>query len=136
MSDFNRAIIDEFRANSGQVGGEFAGATLILLHHVGAKSGIERVTPVGAFPQPDGKFAIIASNGGSATSPNWYFNLTAHPAITVEFGAEEFRVKVRELEGEERERVWRDALRSAPQLGAYARDTARKIPVLLLTRDR
>jgi deazaflavin-dependent oxidoreductase (nitroreductase family) len=134
MSDLNDSIIHEFRSNNGIVGGEFEGAPLILLHHIGAKSGTERVTPVGCFPRSDGWFAIIASNGGAPTSPDWYYNLKAHPSINVEFGTETFAVAVRELEGAERDQVWADALSSAPQLAEFQGETSRTIPVLLLTR--
>ena len=64
-SHYNTKIIEEFRANEGRVGGPWAGIPLILIHHVGAKSGIERVTPLGCFPQPDGRFAIAASDSGT-----------------------------------------------------------------------
>ena len=82
--DFNANIIEEFRTNGGRVGGPWASTPLILIHHVGAKPGIERVTPLGSFPQPDGQYVIVASNGGSLTHPDWYFNLKANPRITVE----------------------------------------------------
>ncbi len=134
MSDWNTSIIEEFRANEGKVGGQFEGASLILIHHIGAKSGTERVTPAGCFPQPDGRFAIIASNGGAPANPDWYYNLKAHPEINVEFGTGTFAVAVRELEGAEREKVWADAASAAPGLGEYQNKTTRTIPVLLLTR--
>ena len=133
-SDNNTKIIKEFRANQGRVGGPWAGTTLILIHHIGAKSGTERVTPAGCFPQSDGRFAIIASNGGAPANPDWYYNLKAHPEINVEFGTETFAVAVRELEGAEREKVWADAASAAPGLGEYQNKTTRTIPVLLLTR--
>jgi deazaflavin-dependent oxidoreductase (nitroreductase family) len=134
MSDFNARIIDEFRANDGRVGDPFEDSSLILIHHIGAKSEIERVTPLGCFPQPDGRLAIVASNGGSDRTPDWYYNLKAHPEVNVEFGTERFEVAVRELEGTERERVWVDAVKVAPGLGAYQNTAGRRIPVLLLTR--
>src|SRR5438876_2946951 len=87
-SDYNIKIIEEFRANGGRVGGPWAGATLILIHHLGAKSGTERVTPVGYFPQGEGRYAIVASNGGSPAHPAWYHNLKAHSKITVEVGTQ------------------------------------------------
>jgi deazaflavin-dependent oxidoreductase (nitroreductase family) len=83
-SDYNTKIIEEFRANRGRVGGIWAGTTLILIHHIGAKSGTERVTPVGCFLQPDGRFVIVASNGGAAAHPAWYYNLKANPRINVD----------------------------------------------------
>ena len=81
-SDFNTTIIEEFRANQGRVGGPWAGTTLIIIHHIGARSGTERVTPLGYFSQGDGRFAIVASNGGSPAHPDWYHNLKANPRIT------------------------------------------------------
>src|SRR5260370_5090913 len=86
ISDYNTKIIKEFRANQGRVGGPWAGITLILIHHIGARSGIERVTPVAYHPQPGGRFAIWAANGGSPTHPNWYYNLKYHPVITSQAG--------------------------------------------------
>ena len=94
--DYNAKIIKEFRANQGHVGGPWAGITLILIHHIGARSGIERVTPVAYHPQPGGRFAIWAANGGSPTHPNWYYNLKANPRITVEAGTQTFTVLAQE----------------------------------------
>ena len=85
-SDFNTKIIEEFRANQGRVGGQLAGATMILIRHIGARSGIERVSPLACSPQGDGRFAVVASNGGSPTHPDWYYSLKANPGIKVEVG--------------------------------------------------
>jgi deazaflavin-dependent oxidoreductase (nitroreductase family) len=134
VTDTNDSIIEEFRANHGRVGGQFEGSWLILIHHIGLKTRREHVTPVGCFPQSDGRFAIIASNGGAPSSPAWYYNLKAHPEIIVEFGTETFVVSVREIEDRERDRVWADALITAPQLDEYREIVTRTIPVLLLTR--
>ena len=134
MSDFNTSIIEEFRANEGKVGGRFEGASLILIHHVGTRSGTERVTPVTCFPQPDGRFAIIASNGGAPTNPNWYYNLKARPEINVEFGTETFAVTVRELAGTEREELWAEVVSAESGVVQTQNRTTRTIPVLLLTR--
>lgn len=131
--DFNAAIIEEFRANSGRVGGEWDGYPLILIHHIGVKSGTERVTPLGCFPLGDGRFAIVASNGGSPFHPAWYHNLKATPRITVEVGAETFTVLAEELEGTARSQLWPKLAAESP-IGEYQRKTARKIPVFLLTR--
>src|SRR3970040_471352 len=88
-SDRNKAIIEEFRANAGKVGGHFAGKTLLLLRTVGAKSGRERVNPVPSVLDGD-CFAIVASKGGAPANPSWYHNLLAHPHVTVEVGVEQF----------------------------------------------
>ncbi len=97
-SDFNANIIEEFRANQGRVGGPLAGTPMILIHHIGARSGIERVTPLACNPQGDGRLAIVASNGGSPAHPDWYYNLRAHPRITVEVGTQTFPVLAQELD--------------------------------------
>jgi len=132
MSDFNAKIIGEFRANGGKM--EFDGVPLIVLHHIGATSRTERVTPVVCYEQSDGSLAVIASNGGAPKHPQWYKNLKAHPQVDVEFGPEIFKVAVRQLEGSERDAVWTDALRTASQLREIQEKTSRQIPVLLLTR--
>ncbi len=133
-SDFNTGIIEDFRANEGKVGGRFEDYPLILIHHVGTKTGTERVTPVSCFPQADGRFVILASNGGARTNPDWYYNLKARPEINVEFGTETFAVAVRELEGDEREKAWADIVSAEPGVVQTQYRTTRTIPVLLLTR--
>ena len=85
QNDWNQATIDEFRANSGKVGGRFAGRTLLLLHTVGAKSKEERINPVAYITDGD-RFVIIASKGGAPTNPDWSYNILAHPLVTVEVG--------------------------------------------------
>jgi deazaflavin-dependent oxidoreductase (nitroreductase family) len=134
MSDSNTNIIEEFRTNGGKVGGEFDGSPLILIHHIGAKSGAERVTPLGCFPQADGRLVIIASNSGAAQHPNWYHNLKAHPEVRVEFGTDTFWAVVKELQKSDRRKVWADAVRAEPILREYQSKTSRPIPVLMLTR--
>ena len=132
-SDFNTGIIEAFRTNEGKVGGRFEDYPLILIHHVGARTGTEHVTPVGCFPQSDGRFVIVASNGGARTNPDWYYNLKAHPEIDVEFGTEAFAVAVRELSGAEREKLWAEIVSAEPGVGETQNKTKRTIPVLLLT---
>jgi deazaflavin-dependent oxidoreductase (nitroreductase family) len=141
-SDYNTEIIKEFRASQGQVGGMWTGTTLILIHHIGARSGIERVTPVATSPQPDGRFAIWAANGGSPAHPNWYYNLKAHPEITVEVGAQTFTVLARQLDAAARAELWPKLVaewpkpvEGSPDLGAAQAKTSRQFPVFLLTRQ-
>jgi deazaflavin-dependent oxidoreductase (nitroreductase family) len=134
-SDYNAGIISEFRANRGRVGGPWEGVTLILLHHVGAKSGIERVTPMACSAQGDGRFAIWASNGGSPTHPHWYYNLKAHPETTAEVGAETFTVLVQELDDTARAELWPKLISQYPQLADAQAKTTRQFPVFLLTRQ-
>ena len=134
-SAFNAMMIEEFRANQGRVSGPFAGTPMILIHHIGARSGIERVTPLACSPQADGQFAIVAANGGAPAHPGWYYNLRAHPRITVEAGAETFTVLAEELEGTARAGLWAKLVAAFPSVGEFQARTARRIPVFLLTRQ-
>ena len=141
-SDYNTEIIKEFRANQGRAGGMWEGTTLILIHHIGARSGIERVTPVACSPQGEGRFAIWAANGGSAAHPTWYYNLKAHPQITVEVGTQTFTVLAQELGGTARAELWPKLVAEwpkpvagSPDLGAAQARTTRQFPVFMLTRQ-
>src|SRR4051794_16695249 len=134
-NDFNSSIIDEFRANEGRVGGPLAGTPILLLHHIGAKSGIERVTPLACSPQGDGHYVIVASNGGSPTHPGWYYNLKAHPTVEVEVGAETWTMRADELEdGARRDALWPTLVAGSPSLARYEAKTSRRIPVFMLSR--
>jgi deazaflavin-dependent oxidoreductase (nitroreductase family) len=135
ISAFNAMMIEEFRANEGRVSGPFAGTPMILIHHIGARSGIERVTPLACSPQADGQLAIVAANGGAPAHPGWYYNLRAHPRITVEVGAETFTVLAEELEGTARAGLWAKLVAEFPSVGEFQARTARRIPVFLLTRQ-
>lgn len=132
--DFNRRIIDEFRANEGRIGGALAGTPMLLLHHIGARSGIERVTPLAYRPDGDGHYVIVASNAGSATHPAWYHNLKAHPTAEVEVGTEVFVARAQELEGARRDALWAKLVAASSSLAEYQAEAARRIPMLMLTR--
>jgi deazaflavin-dependent oxidoreductase (nitroreductase family) len=133
-SDFNTKIIEEFRANDGQVSGPLAGTPMILIHHIGAKSGTVRVTPLACNPQPDGSLAIVASNGGSSAHPDWYYNLKANPAITVEVGTQMFTAVAEELDGAARAELWPRLVAESPAVAGHQAGTTRQLPVFLLTR--
>jgi deazaflavin-dependent oxidoreductase (nitroreductase family) len=133
-SDYNTRIIEEFRATGGHPGGEWEGTPMILIHHIGAKSGIERVTPLECFPLGGSRFAVVASNGGSPVQPDWYHNLKAGPVITVEVGAETFTAVAEELAGTVRAELWPELVARYPTLGVYQAKTARRFPVFVLTR--
>ena len=129
--DWNKKIIEEFRANNGVVGGPFEGTTLLLLHHTGAKSGTERVNPL-AYQPVDNGYAIFASKGGAPTNPDWYYNLLAHPDTVAEVGTQTIPVKARVLEGEDRNQIWSEQKRRAPGFAEYEKTAGREIPVVLL----
>ncbi|MGH2835781.1 MAG: nitroreductase family deazaflavin-dependent oxidoreductase [Solirubrobacteraceae bacterium] len=131
-ADFNTQIINEFRENNGQVGGMFASMPLVLLHHIGAKSGADRVTPV-AYLVDDGRYAVFASKAGAPEHPAWYHNLIAHPDTTIELGGNTIEVVAREAQGEERDRIYAEQVARSPQFGDYEQKTTRKIPVMVLT---
>jgi deazaflavin-dependent oxidoreductase (nitroreductase family) len=135
VSDWNAGIIEEFRANEGRVGGMFEGAPMILVHHIGARSGTERVTPLVYFPEADGTMVIVASKAGAPDNPDWYHNLKAHPKVDVEVGTETFPVDVAEVEGAEREEVWTRVVAKNPGFGEYQEKTTRILPVIRLTRS-
>ncbi|MDY6995043.1 MAG: nitroreductase family deazaflavin-dependent oxidoreductase [Actinomycetota bacterium] len=129
----NRAIIDEFRANGGVVGGPFAGAALLLLHTTGAKSGAPRVSPL-AYLTVDGKMLIIGSYAGAPRHPAWVHNLRAHPQARIEVGTEAYDVAVRELPDDERDAAYPKIVEQVPVFAEYQAKTTRTIPLFELTR--
>lgn len=133
--DFNRQIIEEFRANEGQVGGMFAGAPMILLTTTGAKSGQPHVAPL-VYTTDNGQMVIIASKGGAPTNPDWFHNLRANPEVTVEVGTERYAARASIPEGAERQRLFDRMVAQMPGFGEYQRNTTRQIPVVLLERMR
>jgi deazaflavin-dependent oxidoreductase (nitroreductase family) len=133
VNDFNRAIIEEFRANDGKVGGPFEGAPVLLLTATGAKSGDRRTTPVMYLKDGD-RMVIFASKGGAPNNPGWYHNLRANPSATVEVGTEKVDVDAVVTEGDERERLFRRQAEIFPQFADYERKTTRQIPVVALKR--
>lgn len=132
MSDWNNQTIEEFRANEGKVGGAFDGAQLLLLHTTGARTGHERVNPL-MYLDLDGHRYVFASKGGADTAPDWYHNLVANPAATVEVGTEKYEATAKPLAGPERDRIYAEQARRTPQFGEYQEKTKRVIPVVELT---
>ncbi len=133
--DYNTKIIEEFRANKGRVGGSWAGTTLVLVHHIGARSGTERVTPLGCFLLGDNRFAVVAANGGSPGHPDWYYNLKANPVTTVETGTGTFTVLAQVLDDAARTQLWPKLVAEYPTLRKHQARTTRQIPVIILTRQ-
>ena len=131
--DWNKKVIEEFRANEGVVGGMFQGMSILLLHTKGAKTGQPRVNPV-AYQKVGDDVAVFASKGGAPTNPDWYHNLLADPKLTVELGTDTFAVVARVAEGDERERIWTTQKERYPGFAEYERNTTRQIPVVVLER--
>ena len=130
---FNQRNIDEFCANHGRVGGNFAGAPLLLLHTVGARSGQPRINPVMYLADGD-RYLVFASKAGSDRNPDWYWNLRASPGTAIEVGDETIAVRATELTGAERDEKYRIQSERYPGFAGYQEKTSRTIPVIALTR--
>jgi deazaflavin-dependent oxidoreductase (nitroreductase family) len=133
MSDWNKALIEEFRANKGKVGGHFEGANLLLLHTTGAKSGLERVNPMMYFMDGD-HYVVVASKAGADTHPDWYHNLLAHPEVSVEVGTEQFPAVALVPSETERTKLYAKMESISSGFTEYKHKTSRIIPVVTLNR--
>lgn len=131
MDDWNAKIIKEFRENDGRVGGQFAGAPLLLLHTVGAKSGQPRLNPM-MYQKLDHGYAVFASKAGAPSHPDWYHNLRAHPQVRAEIGTDTLDLVARVAAGDERERIWSAQKDAFPGFAEYEAKTTREIPVVVL----
>ncbi|HEY8598950.1 MAG TPA: nitroreductase family deazaflavin-dependent oxidoreductase [Thermomicrobiales bacterium] len=129
----NAAIITEFRANGGQVGGPYAAIPLLLLTNHGARSGQSRTIPV-AYTTDGDRFIIMAANGGRPTDPDWYHNLLAHPTAVVEVGTETFPVNAAAAVEPERTRLAAQMATAVPLFASLQERTTRPIPVIILMR--
>jgi len=133
-NDFNQQVIAEFRANSGKVGGPFAGSPMVLLTTTGAKSGKERTSPL-VYTTDGDRIVIIASKAGAPTNPDWYHNIVANPTATVEIGTERFQAHATVAEGAERDRLFNQQATQMPGFAEYQTKTTRVIPVVVLERE-
>lgn len=131
MSDWNAAIIEEFRANDGKVGGGFEGAPLLILHTTGAKTGLERLAPL-RYRREDDRLFVFGSRAGAPVHPDWYHNLVANPEVTAEIGTEELAFTAVEVTGPERDEIYARQATEAPVFGRYQEATDRIIPVIEL----
>jgi deazaflavin-dependent oxidoreductase (nitroreductase family) len=131
MTDWNTAIIEEFRANGGKVGGQFDGAPLLLLHTTGAKSGQERVNPM-MYRRVGDSYAVFASKAGAPTNPDWYHHLKAPPQVRAEIGTETVPLTARVASADERGPIWSAQKAEFPGFADYETKTSREIPVVIL----
>jgi deazaflavin-dependent oxidoreductase (nitroreductase family) len=129
MNAFNRKVIEDFRANHGQLTGPLAGRALMLLTTTGAKSGKERTVVLG-FGKDGDRYVVIASNNGAPSHPSWYVNLQARSTATVEVGPEKVTVRARIARPEEREQL----RRLVPYIEQQQTLTTREIPIVVLER--
>ena len=132
FNDWNQRIIDTFRANAGEVP-QF-GRSLVLVHHIGAKSGLERVSPVMALRDGDDTWLIAASKAGAPENPAWYHNLRANPEAEIETPDGVVLVRAEELVGADRDAAWSRFTAVSTGFKEYEAKTTRTIPVLALKR--
>lgn len=130
--NWNVQVIEEFRANEGRVGGAFEGAPLLLLHTIGAKSGLERVNPMMYQDLGGGRIAVFASKAGADTDPDWYRNLTVNRDVTAEIGSQTRGFRARTADADEREAIWSKQKSDFPGFADYESKTTREIPVVIL----
>ncbi len=134
-NDWNTKVIAEFRANGGKVGGQFDGAPMLLLHTVGARSGLERVNPM-MYRQVGDAYAVFASKAGAPANPDWYHNLVANPAVSAEIGTSAVDLTARVAAGDERAQIFDAQKRDFPGFAEYEAKTTRTIPVVILEPAR
>lgn len=132
LDEFNRNIVEEFRANGGKVAA-FEGGSLLLLNTTGAKSGKARLSPL-AYLTVDGKMLIVGSYAGAPKDPAWVHNLRANAEAHIELGTESYDVTARELPADERDATYAKIAERAPVFAEYQSKTTRAIPLFELTR--
>ncbi|MBP2452781.1 nitroreductase family deazaflavin-dependent oxidoreductase [Mycolicibacterium lutetiense] len=133
LDGFNRNVVEEFRANGGKVGGPFEGATLLLLHTTGAKSGKPRLSPL-AYLSVDGRMLIVGSYAGAPKDPAWVHNLRADPKVRIEVGTDAYDATARELPDAERDAAYPKITAVAPVFAQYQANTTRAIPLFEIVR--
>jgi deazaflavin-dependent oxidoreductase (nitroreductase family) len=133
MNQKNRQVIEEFRANEGVVTVTPPRGPVLLLHTRGARTGRELVTPL-MYTQDADRYVVLASRGGSAKNPDWYYNLLANPDATIEVGTNVLAVSAIAAESEERDRLFAQQAGAYPQFAYYQGKTRRRIPVIVLER--
>jgi deazaflavin-dependent oxidoreductase (nitroreductase family) len=129
-----RGHVALYRATGGRLGAKVPGLPpMLLLDHVGARSGRRRTTPLVYMPDGD-DFVVVASKGGFPSDPHWMHNLRAHPNIEVQVGGQRMPVTASEATDEERARIWPLACEYNPHWARYEERTDRTIPVVILKR--
>jgi len=133
----NEGVIEEFRANRGMCTGFLEGSPVVLVTTTGAKSGRELCSPL-VYSTDGGCVVVIASNGGGPEHPNWYHNIVANPAVTVEVGTDKWEGTARLVEGDERRRLYDAQAALMDYFVEYEKRAAaagRVIPVFRIVRN-
>ncbi len=133
MRAYNDALIREFRENGGRLSGQLANSHILLLTTTGARSGLPRTVPLG-YGKDGERFVVVAANAGAPAHPDWYYNLLAHPEVTVEVGDERFEARASVAAGTERERLLGRRAEIVPWFDAQQQKTSREIPLVVFER--
>ena len=133
LLEFNRGIIEEFRANGGKCGGVFEDNPMLLLTMTGARTGRQLTTPLTYHADGD-RLVVMASAGGSPTHPAWYHNLIANDRVVIEVGSERFDAIATEAVDDERTRLFRSMVTELPRFGEYQQKVKRTIPIMVLSK--
>jgi len=133
LRDFNSHLIEEFRANDGRLSGRFENSPILLLTTTGARTGLGHTTPM-MYRLDGDRLLVFASNAGAVKPPDWFFNLSANPKVTVEIGEETFEALAVVTEGEERDRLFAETVASYPFFADHQREAGRDIPVVAIER--
>ena len=134
-NEWNKKVIELFRANGGKVEEYYPDATLLLLHTLGAKSGKPRINPLACLPDGD-EILIVASKQGRPNNPDWYFNILANPRVSVELGTEKFDALAMVTDEPERTELFVKMVAKYPNYAEYQQKTDRPFPVITLVRVR
>jgi deazaflavin-dependent oxidoreductase (nitroreductase family) len=124
--------VELYRRTRGLIGHRVPFAPpMLLLDHVGARSGRRRTSAL-AYVRDGGGYVVVASKGGHPRNPGWFHNLRAHPDTTIQVGARRLVVRARVATPQERERLWPLAVAAWGPYESYQRRTERQIPLVIL----
>ena len=124
--------IVQYRISGGRWGSSARGMDILLLTTTGRKTGKKRVSPV-MFLKHDQSFVIVASGGGSASHPGWYYNLQSNPNVEIQVRDRKLKVKAATITGNQRETLFEQFVKKASFFGDYQKNTTRNLPVISLT---
>ena len=139
MNEWNKSIVDEFRANAGRVGGPFEGRPMVLLTIKGRTSGKERTTPLVYLPDPEPggeRVIVFGSKAGAPDHPDWYKNLVANPDVELVVDDERRLMRARTASAAEKAELWPRIVSVYKGYDGYQRSTERDIPVVILEPRR
>ena len=133
QNDYNQRLVEQFRADRSSNGDAFKGRPLLLLTTTGARSDQRRTTPM-MYVRDGQRLLVIASNAGAPKHPAWYYNVVAHPHVTVEVGRETYDATAIVTEGAERQHLWEKIVEQYPFFTDHQSKVTRQIPVIALER--